>query len=66
MSFEEFEDGCHGSHLQYQSGKILAILNLHMAPMPPTKFTLNLTYGLGGDVVRRISAAILDIRTEQF
>ena len=26
---------------------ILAILNLYNAPMPPIKFRLNLTYGLG-------------------
>ena len=29
----------------------LAILNLYVAPVPPIKFRLNLTYGLGGDVV---------------
>ena len=29
---------------------ILAILNLHVATMPPTKFQLNPTYGSGGDV----------------
>ena len=29
---------------------ILAILNLYVAPMPPIKFWLNQTYGLGGDV----------------
>ena len=28
-----------------------AILNLHVTPMPPIKFRLNLTYCLGGDVV---------------
>ena len=42
MSFEEFQDGYHGSHL-------LAILNLYNAPMPPIKFWLNLTYGLEGE-----------------
>ena len=41
MSFEEFQDGHHG---------ILAILNLYIATMPPTKFQLNPTYGSGGDV----------------
>ena len=34
---------------------ILAILNLYVAPMPPLKFWLNRTYGLGGDIVWRIS-----------
>ena len=28
MSFEEFQDGHHSSHLGYQNGMILAILNL--------------------------------------
>ena len=37
-------------HLGYQNGTILAILNHYVAPMPPIKFLLNPTYGLG-DVV---------------
>ena len=32
-----------------------AILNLHVNPMPPIKFRLNLSHCLGGDVVWRIS-----------
>ena len=47
MSFEEFQDG---DHLGYLNGTILAILNLHVATMPPTKFQLNPIYGSGGDV----------------
>ena len=47
MSFEEFQYGHYGSHL-YRNRMILAILNLYVAPMPPIKFWLNLTYGLGG------------------
>ena len=50
MLFEEFQDGCHDSHLGYWNGTILAILNLHVATMPPTKFQLNPTYGSGGFV----------------
>ena len=34
---------------------ILAILNLYVAPMPPTKFGLNLTSGSEADVVSRFS-----------
>ena len=51
MSFQDFQDGhyCSG-HLGYQKGMILALLNLYVAPMPPIKFQLNPTYGLG-DVV---------------
>ena len=48
MSFEEFQDG---SHLKYRNGTILAILNFCATVMPPIKFWLNPTNGLGGDVV---------------
>ena len=51
MSFEEFQDGCNGGHVGYRNEKILAILNLCVTVMPPIKFWLNSTYGLGGDVV---------------
>ena len=50
MLFEEFQDGRHVSHLGYRNRTILAILNLNVATMPPTKFQLNPTYGSGGDV----------------
>ena len=48
--FEDFQDGHHCSHLGYQNGTILAILNLYVPLMPTIKFQLNPTYGLG-DVV---------------
>ena len=48
MLFEEFQNG---GHLGYPNGRILTILNLYVTPMPPIKFRLNLTYGLGGDIV---------------
>ena len=35
MSIEEFQDG---GHLGYWKRNNLAILNLHVATMPPTKF----------------------------
>ena len=54
MSFEEFQDGRqdghHGGNLGYRNGTILAILNLHVATMPPTKFQLNSSNGSGGDI----------------
>ena len=50
MSFEKFQDGRHGSHLGYRNGTIIAILYLHVALMPLTKFQLNPTYSSGGDV----------------
>ena len=55
MSFEDFQDDHHDGHLGYQNGMILAILTLQVTPMPPTKFGLNLTLGLGADVVSRLS-----------
>ena len=66
MLFEEFQDGCHGGHLGYCNGMILAILNLYVAPMPPIKFWLNPTYGLGKNFKMATMAAILDIGMEQF
>ena len=51
MLFEDFQDGRHGGHLGYQNEMILAILNLHVTLMTPTKFQLKLTYCLSGDVV---------------
>ena len=50
ISFEDFQNGRHGGHLGYRNGTILAILNLQVAKIPPTKFKLNPTYGSGGDV----------------
>ena len=51
MSFKEFQDGRHGSHLGYRNGTILAILNLCVTVMPPIKFQLSRTWGLGRDIV---------------
>ena len=42
-------------HLGYRNGTILSILNLCVTVMLPFKFWLNPTYGLGGDVVWRVS-----------
>ena len=53
MLFDEFQDGCHGGHLGY---RILAVLNLHVATMPPTKFQLNPTNGSGGDVNENVKS----------
>ena len=67
--FEDFQAGHRGGHLGYQNRTILAILNLCIAPMPPTTYRLNPTYGLGGDVCLKIfkaanMVAILDTGTE--
>ena len=66
MSFEDFQDGRHGSHLGYWNGMIVAIQNFHVPPIPPIKFGLNLTLGLGADAISRCfqdgQVAILDNR----
>ena len=49
------QDGCCSSHHGYRNKMILAILNLHVTPTPPTKFWLNLTYHSGADEVWRFS-----------
>ena len=36
--------------LDIRTERFLAILNLHVATMPPTKFQVNPAYGSGGDV----------------
>ena len=47
---------------------ILAILNLYVALIPPMKFQLNPTYGLGGGCLKIFKmddmATILDIEME--
>ena len=35
---KDFQDGCHGGHLGYPIGTILAIFDLQVTPMSPTKF----------------------------
>ena len=49
LQFEWFQDGRHGSHSGYPNEHIFAVLSLHVASMPPTKFQLNRTCGSGGD-----------------
>ena len=43
--FEKNQDSCHGRQIGYQNIMIRGILNFHVAPIPPTKFRFNLTYG---------------------
>ena len=43
-SLEIFQDCHHGSHLECRNGMNLAVLNLHVSPMPLIKFQLNPTY----------------------
>ena len=67
MPFEDFQDGRHGGHFGYRKRIILAILNLHVAPMPPNKFGLNLTgFPSRCGFEMAAQAAILDIGMEGF
>ena len=51
MLFKKFQAGRHCRHFGYWNATILATLNLYVAAMPPIKFHLNTTYGLGEDVL---------------
>ena len=67
MWFEDFQDGHHGGHLGYWNRMSLAILNLHAAPMPSTKFGLNQPFRsrLQLNIFNMATvAAILDIVTK--
>ena len=44
----DFQDGGHGSHLGFPIGTILAIFNLQVTPMLPTKYRVNWPRGVGG------------------
>ena len=37
----DFQDGCHGGHLGFPIGMILAIFDLQVTPMLPSKFGLS-------------------------
>ena len=41
----DFQDGCHGSHLGFLIGTILAIFDLQVTPMLPTMFAVNWLLG---------------------
>ena len=45
MPIEKNQNSCHGSQIGYQNRIIQAILNVHVAPIPQTKFRFNLTQG---------------------
>ena len=64
MFFEEFRDGRCGGHVGHQNRTILAILDFYVAPIPPIKFQLNPTCGLGGDVVWKFSRSWISERND--
>ena len=47
MSFEKFQDGCHGRHIGHQKITTLAILNLRVTHIAATELRFNPTYGSG-------------------
>ena len=49
------ENGCHGGHLGFLMGTILAILDLQVTLMLPTKFKVNKQFGSGEEVKNRFS-----------
>ena len=51
----DFQDGGHGSHLGFPIGMILAIFNLQVIPMLPTKFPVNWHLGLAEEAKNRFS-----------
>ena len=55
LTTKELQDGCCVGHHGYHNKMVLAILNLHVSTLPPTKFWLNLTCYSGADKVWRFS-----------
>ena len=51
----DFQDGCHGDHLGFPIGTILAIFDLQVSPMLPTMFGVNWLLGLGEEAKNRFS-----------
>ena len=51
----DFQDGCHGGHLGFLIGMILAIFDLQDTLMLPTKFGVNWPFGSGEEAKNRFS-----------
>ena len=51
----DFKDGCHGGHLGFPIGTILAIFDLQVTPMLPNKFGVNWPFGSGEEAKNRFS-----------
>ena len=49
----DFQDGCHGGHLGFPIGMILAIFDLQVTPMLPSKFGVNWPFGSGKEAKNR-------------
>ena len=44
----DFQDGCHGCHLEFPIGTILGMFDLQVTPMLPTKYPVNWPRDVGG------------------
>ena len=44
----DFQDGGHGGHLGFSIGTILAMFDLQVTPMIPTKYQVNWPRDVGG------------------
>ena len=51
----DFQDGCHDGHLGLPIGMILAIFDLQVTPMLPSKCGVNLPFGSGEEAKNRFS-----------
>ena len=49
----DFQDGRHGSHLGFPIGTILAVFDLQVILMLPSKFGVNWPFGSGGEAKNR-------------
>ena len=52
----DFQDGCHGGHLGFLIGTILATFDLQVNPMLHTEFQVNWPFGSGGEAIGTILA----------
>ena len=51
----DFQDGCHSGHLGFPISTILAISDLQVTPMLPSKFGVNWPFGSGEEAINRFS-----------
>ena len=51
----DFQNCCHGSHLRFLTGTILAIFYIQVTSMLPTKFRVNWPFALDEEAKTRFS-----------
>ena len=51
----DFQDGCHGGHPGFPIGTSLAIFDLQVIPMLPSKFGVNSPFSSGEEAKNRFS-----------